>query len=39
MTLPRNTSEKALPLKELFANLVLFWDKTNNEFAIEQDYD
>ena len=38
-TLPRNASEKALPLKELFANLVLFWDRANNEFAIEQDGD
>jgi hypothetical protein len=38
-TLPRNASEKALPLKELFANIVLFWDKANNEFAIEQDGD
>ena len=36
-TLPRNASEKTLPLKELFANLVLYWDKVNNEFAIEQE--
>lgn len=36
-SLPRNASEKALPLKELFAKLVLFWDRANNEFAIEQD--
>lgn len=36
-TLPRNASEKALPLKELFANLVLFWDRANNEFAVERE--
>lgn len=37
MTFPRNSSEKPLPLKELFANIVLFWDRARNEFATERE--
>ena len=36
-TSPRNSSEKSLPLKELFANIVLFWDRARNEFEVERE--
>jgi hypothetical protein len=36
-TSPRNSSEKALPLKELFVNIVMFWDRVRNEFSIERE--
>jgi hypothetical protein len=36
-TSPRNSSEKSLPLKELFVNIVLFWDRARNEFAVERE--
>ena len=38
-TSPRNSAEKSLPLKELFANIVLFWDRARNEFAVERESD
>jgi hypothetical protein len=37
MTSPRNSSEKSPPLKEFFANIVLFWDRGRNEFAVERE--
>lgn len=36
-TLPRNSSEKSIPLKELFANVALYWDRARNEFAVERE--
>jgi hypothetical protein len=35
-TSPRISSEKSLHLKELFANIVLFWDRARNEFEVER---
>jgi hypothetical protein len=38
-TSPRNSSEKSLPLKELFAKIILFWDRARNEFAVKRESD
>ena len=32
---PRNSLEKSFPLEEIFANVVVFWDRTRNEFSLE----
>jgi hypothetical protein len=36
MTAARNSTEKPLPLKELNTNLILLWDRTSNEFSVEE---
>jgi hypothetical protein len=37
MTSPRNAAEKSLPLKELVEKIVVYWDRTSNEFSFERE--
>lgn len=37
VAVPRNSPEKSLPIREFFTKIVVFWDRTRNEFAVEQE--